>query len=190
MTEGDFLNVVLQAAGVHPQDFSGTPSQFNKSWISDGPWESAAQVEIAYHLKRGYMINAKVREISYPAPYSSEKVDIYFALAGQTYAIEIKVESTNGKFGGANLQESITRDVNKLHGFKADNRWVVVIATSQKNRDLLDKTLNRGDSWVFDSEGAFTAYLCNIDTYPHGLPMERFQELSAPFNFITTHYSS
>ncbi|WP_210639178.1 MULTISPECIES: hypothetical protein [unclassified Pseudomonas] len=189
MTEEEFLNVVLQAAGVHPQDFSGTPSQFNKSWASNGPWESAAQVEISYHLQRGYGITAKVREISYPWPYSAEKVDFYFVLLGKSYAVEIKVESTNGDFGGANLQESITRDVNKLNGFKADNRWVVIVATSQKNRELLDKTLNRGDSWVFDVEGSFTAYLCNIDTYPHGLPISRSNELSAPYNFITTHYS-
>ncbi len=188
MKEEEFLNVVLQAAGVHPQDFSGTPNQFNKSWTSQGPWEHAAQVEIAYHLKRGYSVDARVREINYPYPYQSEKVDFYFVLDGHSYAVEIKVESTNGLFGGCNLQESITRDVNKLHGYNADYRWVVVIAVSEKSRQLLNKTLNRGDSWTFDVEGQFTAYLCNIDTYPHGLPLSRSDELSAPYNFITTHY--
>ncbi|EJZ57834.1 hypothetical protein V9L13_03845 [Pseudomonas sp. RSB 5.4] len=189
MTEADFLNAVLQAAGVHPklQD-TDEPSQFTKSWVSEGPWESAAQVEIAHHLRRGYGITTKIREISYPEPYSSEKVDFYFELQDETYAIEIKVESTNGLFGGANLQESITRDVYKLGGFVADHRWVVVIATSQKNCELLDLTLNRGDSWSRDVEGQFKAYLCNIDTYPHGLPIDRSKQLSAPFNFITNYH--
>ncbi|MEX3953925.1 hypothetical protein AB4Y40_40305 [Paraburkholderia sp. EG287B] len=189
MTESDFLNTVLQAAGVHPQNLSGEPSEFAKSWTSQGPWESAAQVQIAYHLHR-LGISAKVREIPYPHPYSSEMVDFYFKDGGETYAVEIKVESTNGNFGGMSLQEAITRDVNKLHGFKADNRWVVVVAASAKNIALLEKTLNRGDSWITDQEGVFAAYLCNIDTFPHGLPIKRYVQLNPPYNFITTHHNT
>ncbi|MEH6353498.1 hypothetical protein [Pseudomonas sp. 3JA] len=189
MTEKEFLNVVLQAAGVHPDDFSGAPDQFTKGWTSHAHWETAAQVEIAHHLKRAYVTEAKLREIYYPAPYYPEQVDFYFELDGSSYAVEIKVEGVTGNFAGKNLQEAITRDVHKLHGFNADHRWVVIIAVTQKNRNLLEMTLNRGDSWIYDAEGSFIAYLCNIDTYPHGLPISRTKELSAPYNFITKHYS-
>jgi hypothetical protein len=183
MTEEDFLNVVLQAAGSHPLDKSGMPSELDKSWNSEAQWEIAAQVQIDFHLKRLGIV-AKIREIRYPQPYQADTVDFAFIDAGETYAVELKVESQNGRFAGMSLQEAVTRDVNKLHGFKANHRWVVIIAVSQKNRELLAKALDRGDSWLADNEGRFTAYLCNIDTYPHGLPFERYGELDAPFQFL------
>ena len=164
MNENEFLNAVLQCAA---------RGRFAEGYDSGGPWEIAAQVAISASLRAGYGIT-NCRELKYEG--SSEHCDFGFSLAGETYAIELKVEAGDGKFAGTSLQQAITSDVNKLHDFDADHNWFLVIARSDGAKDRLRELVLRGDSWNTDEEAGFLAALCDINTIPHGLPWVRMDE--------------
>jgi hypothetical protein len=171
MNEKEFLNAVLQAAGKHPLNHSGEPSQYEKAWDSGERWEIQAQIEIYYHVKRYPGVKSLSREESYPG--TREDLDLYFELDGETYAVELKVESPKtGMYGGAFLEDAIRMDVEKLKGFKADHRWMVVIAVSTQHQLTLKIASEWENSLFVDSEGDFVGFLCNIDKYPHALPFQ------------------
>jgi hypothetical protein len=164
MTEEEFLNIVLQGAG---------RGCYKEGYESHAQWEIHAQVVISAFLKSGYGIQ-DVREMIYPG--SKEHCDFGFTHNGETYAVEMKVENYDGKFGGLHLTQATISDVNKLHGFNADNLWMLIIARSENAKKGLIEVAERGDSWVIGTESDFMAALCNIKTYPHNLPWMRLDK--------------
>jgi hypothetical protein len=172
MTEKEFLNIVLQAAGKHPLNHSDEPSQLNMAWASGERWETMAQVAVHYHLSR----RADVTDLDRETPYSAKsrkEADISFKCQNETYAIELKVESpATNQYGGHDLEDAIRMDVEKLTNFKADHRWMVVVAFSPSHRLTLAMAAEWENSLFYDFEEDFAAFLCNVDTYPHGLPFQ------------------
>lgn len=164
MNEREFLNVVLQGAG---------RGSFAEGYDSGAAWEISAQVVIAAFLKAGYGIT-NCRELKYDG--SKEHCDFGYTLDGKTYAVELKVESRDGKFAGAPLQLAITMDVGKLHAFDADYKWFLVIARSAEAKSMLSELVLRGDSWSVDEESDFLAAICDINSLPHGLPWVRMSK--------------
>lgn len=167
MNEKDFLNVVLQAAGTHPQDYSGQPSEIKKSWDSGEQWEIAFHVQVWYHLSRIGGVKRLKRE--HPYSESKKSLDIYFEYKNKTYAVEFKVESPNtNKYGGYDLDDAIRTDVEKLKAFQADFRWMVVVSYTYQHKMRLAKAAEWSNALFIDFEGNFAAFLCNVDKYPNG----------------------
>jgi hypothetical protein len=161
MSEEEFLALVACLAG-----------DFKNAYGTGAAWEIAAQVAIAIALKSKFGIE-KAREIAYAD--SKESCDFGFTYKGKKYAIELKVEAPDGKFGGSPLGSSMVGDVNKLHGFaEADEKWFLIVAISERARKILMAQLDRGDSWIGRETDGVAIALCNIATQPRGLPWTHY----------------
>lgn len=157
MSEEEFLQLVASCA-----------AYFKDAYNTGAAWEIGAQIAISIKLQKEKGI-PKPREFTYPG--SEEKCDFSFTKNGTVYAIELKVEASDGRFGGTPMGTSMVGDVNKLHTFDgAVEKWFMVVAISDRARRILMAQLDRGDSWIGTEKDGVAIGLCNINTYPRGLP--------------------
>ncbi len=100
-------------------------------------WEVWMQVEFAIIVRKTGL--GVARELPYPPPNQSQKVDCAIRDGEKIIAIELKVESaTNaGQAAGLPIETAIENDIAKIRHFTtASDKWVIGIAYSEpvKNR--------------------------------------------------------
>lgn len=104
-------------------------------------WEIWMQVELAILLiERGLRV---AREVPYPPPNASRKLDLLAEDSAGRYAIELKVESSTN--AGKLLLTAAMADMTKILKYSAPHpgaRWVVAIGYSAEARKALSAFAN------------------------------------------------